>query len=273
MLRKILSQPTRQMWWILSRPVGQWRTNFLWRFFGLVIYQCAILLLHNTDTIEKFLSFPIGFHLVLGCGLLLILFGPCLLLLLLTSIAMFIFLIPWTQKVVERQVADEYILLMILPAMGVCLTLTILLQRVFQNPQNFEFDAVLHQEIDTTHTSLFRISIIIVMLFAVLHKLNVDFFDPKVSCASVLSKDLSLWWRFPFPSAVLNAKPYQIILGEGLIPILLVLYSRLGHYVYSLISRSDWSYWPNSIYNACVYDGLCVFSTCGWTNYQLSSRD
>ncbi len=100
---------------ILLSRMGRWRTDFLWRFFGLVICQLGILLLHDTDTVEKFLLFPIGFHLALVCGLLLILFGPRLILLFLTSVAMFIFLIPWIGEVVERQVADEYILLLVFP--------------------------------------------------------------------------------------------------------------------------------------------------------------
>ncbi len=205
---------------ILLSRMGRWRTDFLWRFFGLVICQLGILLLHDTDTVEKFLLFPIGFHLTLVCGLLLILFGPRLILLFLTSVAMFIFLIPWIGEVVERQVADEYILLLVLPTVGVCLTLICSLRKDTRDEKKSELDAA--------HISVFRISVIIAMFFATFHKLNADFFNPEVSCASALSKELSLWWRFPFPKFMLNVKPYQIVLGEGLIPVLLIFYPRVG---------------------------------------------
>jgi hypothetical protein len=255
---------------ILFSRIGEWRTDLLWRFFGLVICQLGVLLLYETDTVEELLRFPVGLHLAIGCGLLLILFGARLLLLILTSIAMSVFLIPWTREVVERQVADEYILLMVLPAMGVCLTFISLLRKRFQNQRGFDLDSELNgrnsphapvglpnlravrpptrratesigiwrsqsseartadDEIDSTHVALFRISILGAMFFAALHKLNYDFFDPTVSCAPELSKELAFWWRLPFPDAVLNAKPYQILLGEGLIPVLLLLYPRIG---------------------------------------------
>ena len=213
---------------VLFSRLSGWRTDFLWRFFGLTLYQLAILLLHDTDTIEKYLEFPIGFHLAFGCGLLLMLFGHRLILLLLTSTSAFIFLIPWNLEVVERQVADEYILLMLLPTVGVFLTSLSLLRKWFRNRENFELDSALKAEIDTAHISFFRLSIVIAMFFAVLHKLNYDFFNPEVSCASALSKELALWWRFPFPDAVLNANPYQVILGEALVPVLLLFYPRVG---------------------------------------------
>jgi hypothetical protein len=226
--RTVVTLATRNLSSVLFSRISGWRTDFLWRFFGLTLYQLAILLLHDTDTIEKYLSFPIGFHLTLGCGVLLMVFGHRLILLLLTSISTSIFLIPWNREVVDRQVADEYILLMLLPTIGVFLTLLRLLHRWLQNREHFELDTALKSEIDTAHISFFRLSIVIAMFFAVLHKLNSDFFNPDVSCASVLAKELELWWRLPIPDTMLNAKPDQVILGEALVPTLLLLYPRLG---------------------------------------------
>lgn len=229
MLRRIVVKPmTNKLSSVLFSRISGWQTDFLWRFFGLTLYQLAILLLHDTDSIKAYLSFPIGFHLTLGCGVLLMLFGHRLILLLFTSISAFIFLIPWNREVVDRQVADEYILLMLLPTTAVLLTVLGLLRRWFQSRAHFELDTTLKSEIDTAHISLFRLSIIIAMFFAVLHKLNHDFFNPEISCASALAKELELWWQLPVPDAVLNAKPYQVILGEALVPVLLLFYPRAG---------------------------------------------
>ncbi len=216
---------------VLFHPLGKWRTDLLWRFFGLVIFQSIILQLTKIYTVKNFLSFPLGLKLSFLCGLLLLIFGPRLIILLATTISLYWYLVPFTSYRVELQVAEEYIILLALPTLGSLLIIASLIKKTFlswgSRPSLLDEDS-LQNEIDTVQVCLFRWGAVIVMFFAAFHKLNQDFLNPLYSCGPGLAKILADLWRFPFPDWVLPSQPYQAILAEGLIPFLLLCFPYWG---------------------------------------------
>ena len=68
-----------------------------------------------------------------------------------------------------------------------------------------------------------------VYAIAVFHKLNVDFFDPQVSCASGGMKLLAANWSVPLaPEALAPVWPYVFIATESSLVFLLIVRPRLG---------------------------------------------
>ena len=67
-----------------------------------------------------------------------------------------------------------------------------------------------------------RVELILLYFFAVLHKLNVDFLNPAISCASVQYLDLARSLPFlPTADWILAALPYATLVVEAAIPLLL----------------------------------------------------
>lgn len=194
-------------------PVGEWRSSLVWRGFGVFINQMAIRL--STQSGWP----PPGMLLLHACGLLLILFGPRLVILIATTGAaagFFVHLLADSRY----QIAEEYGLMVLLPLLGSLFAAAVIGGPGRQRPG-------LSSRLDAAQISLFRVSALIFMFFAAFHKLNIDFFNPEISCAF-----LPTHGRFEeFQSSkelLAQAVPYFGFLGEAGVSVLLFFYPRIG---------------------------------------------
>lgn len=75
-----------------------------------------------------------------------------------------------------------------------------------------------------TVTSIVRPAVVVLYAWATVHKLNTDFLDPAVSCASVFTADVGeRFGGLPTPHVARSAAPYLTLLLEGGLPVLLVV--------------------------------------------------
>ena len=119
----------------------------------------------------------------------------------------------------DYQVAEEYVPLALLPALGVVLAL----DRAREHPDGSREEG---EAVDDAFLALFRASILVLMSFAIFHKLNADFFDASVSCATMHFQGVAK--RLPLLETFAAAMPVLAILGELAIPVLLLATPRLG---------------------------------------------
>ncbi|MCG8588882.1 MAG: hypothetical protein MJE66_06285 [Proteobacteria bacterium] len=202
-----------QTWWeMFSGPIGGWRSALLWRLFGVFVNQIFLLLHAWTRSWSDLGARPLSFYTTHLCGLLLVLLGPRLWLLLVTAASGGVFV--WRHVIPDPiyQLAEEFLPLVALPAMGALLV--VLCRRG---------DAARDE---AAQVSLFRVSVLVVMAFAAFHKLNADFFDPSVSCAIIVPERILA--VLPLADWVRWLLPFAGFLGEALVPVLLVLWPRVG---------------------------------------------
>ncbi len=202
------------------QPVGRWRTEALWRFFGLVVFQVDLMAAAELTTLSAYRALPGSYFAQLAGGLLLLLCGPRPALLLFASGSMLFYLVDYVLRYPDPQLAEEYTVLIALPAAGFALAA---IARARGDSE---------EVIDRVTVALFRWTAVVVMGFAAFHKFNADFFDPAVSCASELLR----WFRLVLPGfsalpeggLVWRLVPVAAFLGEALIPLLLLTFPRLG---------------------------------------------
>jgi hypothetical protein len=193
----------------------------VWRLFGLVCALSVVLLFgRHENVVDRFRDAPFGFHALLVCGLLLIAAGPRPAVLILTAIASPMAILPIITGRIDLMVGDEYLMLIVLPIMGV--TLTAILAATEREGSGQV------RRMDTAHVALFRITGLTAGFFAAFHKLNEDFFNPDVSCATGLALFLDDYWWVPLPDFVLYPSPLQILVAEALVPLLLLWWPRVG---------------------------------------------
>lgn len=199
-----------------TRPLGFWRTEMLWRLFGLCVLLSFLHALGGFGDAVPWRFVPYSVYLCCAAALYLIFFGPSLLRLLFLMLCLFAYFIPVMTEWVWFQLSEEFGLFLALPVLG------------------FLFAAVVQlrdgnrQEEDSMQVLLFRWAALLVLTFACLHKINADFFDPKVSCGVLLPQQLPQWWALPFPRWMQHAPPFASMLLEGLIPFFLVVYPAAG---------------------------------------------
>jgi hypothetical protein len=222
----------RSAWNVLVQPIGLWRTQLFWRLFGLTIVNSPLL-----DGVyrsrEIALGQPLSFHVLMGSALVLMLGGSRLVSLLVTAIAACWALGPICFGAHGSdnyyQVADEFIIFMALPVMGVLVSAAVLLTSSDRRSEvQAESAAQFARLFDASHVVMVRITLLVTMAFAFLHKLNVDFLDSKTSCGRSLAATLARDWQIPFPEFLIRPSPELVLLGEGSLPLLLLLYPRLG---------------------------------------------
>lgn len=73
-------------------------------------------------------------------------------------------------------------------------------------------------------TAIVRPALVALYAWATVHKLNTDFFDPAVSCASLFTSDVGDRLRvLPTPGPMLRSAPFLTIAIEGTLPVLLAV--------------------------------------------------
>ncbi len=203
-----------QLHW--TRPLGAWRSGFLWRLFGICVLLSFLHALGGFGDSVPWRFVPSSVYLSCAAALLLVCLGPSLLRLILLTLCLLAYFIPVMTEWVWFQLSEEFGLFLVLPVLGFLLTATVQLRNGTRDEE------------EAMQVLLFRWAALLVLTFACLHKINADFFDPKVSCGVLLPQQLSQWWAVPFPKVILQAPPLASMLLEGLIPFFLILYPALG---------------------------------------------
>lgn len=193
-----------------TAPIGDWRSQLLWRAFGVAVNQLCVMLL-PTEGLSREPVFIASY----ASGLLLIALGPRLVLLLFSAIAQTSLLFHIISHP-SYQLAEEYLPLAVLPSVGV------LLCAIVGSASN----ETRTRRIDCAQVALFRVTVVALMSFAAFHKLNADFFDPTVSCAMIVPHRLLPF--LPGADLIVRATPFLGFAGEALVPLLLIFYPRLG---------------------------------------------
>ena len=243
---------------LLIKPIGRWRTDLLWRLFGVVLIQYVTIQAQDYDW-AAFLSLPRGLHLTGLAGLLLLLSGARLICLVGVAAALISFLVPIYFYVVTLQVSEEYLIFLALPLMAILLTLVAMLSTKEQGES-------LMAAIDDAHCALFRVSVVVMMAFAAFHKINADFLNPQVSCAAGLFANLTSWWNVPF-LAVLKQTPLAMgIITEALVPILLLVCPPIG-LIYTILLMSF-----IGLLGATAFTLIVIVMACGFLEHDSGEK-
>jgi hypothetical protein len=207
----------------LSR-FGGWRSNLCWRVLGWAIFQLWIQNLGRKELGVFLDRYPPEFHFFCFAGLVLCVAGPRTIVLLLTALSgsWFFFELSSGRSALSF-LADEYLLQAGAPLLG-CIVLGRLLAK---KDLRDAAAGKLGREVDRAWIWLFRALVITTMVFATFHKLNADFLDPVLSCAN-LSDRLEQWWPSPISPVFAALSPTTVVVLEGLAPLLLLLYPRVG---------------------------------------------
>jgi hypothetical protein len=160
-----------------------------------------------------------------ACGLLLVVFGPRLILLLATTAASLdYFAYMWMTP--GAQIAEEYLPLVFLPLAGSLLAMGLIWKPGGQPSDSFD-PARLSSQMDEVQVSLFRVVVLCFMFWAAFHKLNADFFNPQVSCSFLPYPPLGRRLLLANES-VAQLVPFVGFLGEAGVSLLLLFYPRVG---------------------------------------------
>lgn len=200
--------------------MGRWRTEVLWRLFGIVLIQYVTIQAQDYDW-ATFMSLPRGLHWAGLAGLMLVVLGARLICLIIAAGVLLCYLLPIYFYVVTLQVSEEYLLFLCLPLTAILLSVIVMLTHSGIDERRREI-------IDDAHCALFRVSALMMMSFAAFHKINSDFLNPDVSCAAGLFANLTDWWNIPFLAVLRNAPPAMGIVTEALVPVLLAISPPLG---------------------------------------------
>ncbi|HUP23544.1 MAG TPA: hypothetical protein VNB06_11455 [Thermoanaerobaculia bacterium] len=199
------------------RRVGDGRVVLVWLLFAWAILQ-EHLLLYGAGRLSSYLDRASPLHLALGvCALLLVVFGPRPILFLATSLV--------TSSLLWRTAAGtdsrlsfpaaELPIFVALPLGSLVLCLVV---------------GGRDREEDLTRALIwcYRLVFLSAVGFATLHKINTDFFDPQLSCSTILSQTLPQWWHTPAALPALLVDPIDVVLSEAAMALLLLLYWPLG---------------------------------------------
>lgn len=216
----------------MLRRLGGLRSNFAWRFLGLVALEIGVLGVFAEHHGPSGVAPPLVYAFT-ACGLSLLALGPSFASLLAMSAVSSVLLHEIASGRLHYQLGEEYLPLAVLPGVGILLALW-----ATARPGRGAA-AERWREIDSAHLALFRLTALTMMSFAAFHKLNADFFDPAVSCATVhaerflrmASVEPTVAWFVP-PLAVLSeaAVPLALLVAPRLtLPFIVVLMLYIGH--------------------------------------------
>jgi len=206
----------RHLW----RPLGAAQTRLVWRLIGWAMLLAVLRARGGQPLAIDPSVVPWAYHaLALAAGSL-ALFGPRLVLLVAAagSWIWVLFYIVGGSDPKYTFIADEFLLFAALPVLGALSAgFTLVEQR--DAPAAERDDAV-----DRGQLWQLRMCTLAALVFAGLHKLNVDFMAPQTSCATLLGRRLAEQWSLP----AIPLSPLGVVLAEGLAPVLLIFYPRLG---------------------------------------------
>ncbi len=206
----------RHLW----RPLGAAQTRLVWRLIGWAMLLAVLRARGGQPLAIDPSVVPWAYHaLALAAGSL-VLFGPRLILLIAAAgswIWVLIYIVGGSDPKYSF-IADEFLLFAALPVLGALSAgFTLVEERDAAAPERDE-------AVDRGQLWQLRMCTLVALVFAGLHKLNVDFMAPQTSCATLLGRRLAEHWSLP----AVPLSPLGVVLAEGLAPVLLIFYPRLG---------------------------------------------
>ncbi len=206
----------RDLW----RPLGATQTRLVWRLIAWAMLLAVLRARGGQPLGIDSSVVPWAYHAVAAAAGLLVLFGPRLVLLV-AAAGSWIWVLLYSVGGSDPKytfVADEFLMFAVLPVLGA-------LSAVFTLVELRDAGAPERDEaVDCGQLWQLRMCTLAALVFAGLHKLNVDFMAPGTSCATLLGRQLVEHWSLP----TVPLSPLGVVLAEGLAPVLLVFYPRLG---------------------------------------------
>lgn len=202
----------------LLRTLPDWRVSLVWRLYGWAVVQEMLVLCGARPWERWFGESPFVLQAMSLCGLLLLVLGPRPLVLAATAV----FATAWgwiTAAGLDPRLdfpGAELPVFVTLPAGSVVL---ILLGGARGRSA---------EDLSAALLGLYRLTFVVEMAFATLHKVNVDFLDPTVSCAGALNHLLPERWDSVFASLAWLLTPPVVLFFEAVSPVLAILYWPLG---------------------------------------------
>ena len=218
---------------VLVERVGSWRSQLIWRGFGLAIvagflheYHWPVQLRFRSTPLDwsVFRAYvegrPAAEHAFTVAGLALLALGGRVLTLAGLAIAACWYL--WVSTTRPGLFpAVELPIFALLPALACA-------AYVMDRLRSEGRDAAGSGGIDATVVALVRVTMVTTMSFAVLHKLNSDFFDPQLSCTREFAGWIAEAWGRPGELVQGAASPLAVVATEITILLALLLWPPLG---------------------------------------------
>ena len=221
---------------VLVAPAGRWRTQLLFRGYGLCVFLTTLHQYHwseqldrrsiapSWDVLQRHLTArPVEEHLVSAAALALLILGARGAVLLVAAVSMALLVRlnmaePWLFPAVE------YVLFAVLPVLGVAAIAGEWLRAMLtRSPCD-----VRAEHVDRTVVACFRVGFLTTMGFATLHKLNTDFLDPTTSCENVIAGWLAENWGWVGTLVQRVGSPWATVLVEGGVSLLVVVWPAVG---------------------------------------------
>ncbi len=201
----------------ICAPLGSAQLQIVWRLIGWAMLL-SVIRAHPPGIDPGIIAGP--YHAIAAAGLLLLILGARLALLIAAAAAW-----TWLQIYILRGhdshydfVADEHLLFALVPALAALAWIFAALEHRHADPAT-RADAVTRAQ-----RWQLRLCTLATLAFSALHKLNSDFLAAKTSCATLLADRLAATWGLPDAPV----GPLAIVAAEALVPVLQLLYPRLG---------------------------------------------
>lgn len=211
----------------IFRRQGAWRSDLLWRLFGLSLFEHAVL--HVAHVKDWALFSTYGLQWLFPAALVFMLGGARPSSVLAGWVLILAHYVRRLAAGAEVQVGEEFGIFLSLPILGLVgyVVAAQLTARPRHSPLALNDDAH-ERHVDDVQVALFRVAAVSTLLWATLHKINTDFLYDAVSCGPMLAKEITQWWSLPLPEFILYPTPWRVVLGEGLCGVLLLLWPRVG---------------------------------------------
>lgn len=203
--------------------------HVIWRVVGVAMLLLVWRIHGDSPWVNFTRVYPLDFQAMAVAAVGLVALGPRPVALLAASAAWVsvLFTVTGGEHAGLRFVADEYLLFAVAPGLAGLASVVC----AFEHDP--EVDPPLPGRIADAQLWQLKLCALSTLVFSTLHKLNADYFHPKLSCATYVERELVSLWRVPpawLPS------PGLFVLLEGLGPVLLVLYPRVGVALVLLLS-------------------------------------
>jgi hypothetical protein len=247
----------------ICAPLGSAQLQIVWRLIGWAMLL-SVIRAHPPGIDPGIIAAP--YHAITAAGLLLLILGARLALLIAAAAAW-----TWLQIYILRGhdshydfVADEHLLFALVPALAALAWIFAALEHRHADPAT-RADAVTRAQLWQL-----RLCTLATLAFSALHKLNSDFLAAKTSCATLLAGRLAATWGLPDAPV----GPLAIVVAEALVPVLLLLYPRLGALcLLALVTGLGHAgpYAFNALLAALALAFLAPASTADWRRYAARS--
>jgi hypothetical protein len=217
----------RRLW----HPLGGWHSQFLWRLLGWTAVQFALIKAIQPSFAVFLAHHHWSFHVLWFAAAVICIAGlrPILLAVVaVASVCCFGEVLKYKTYTLGFPAAEWALQL---PVFLLSLAIITVIGVRYRRRAEADIDTrrrAMDAEVDWGITRLLRVTVVVAMSWAAVHKLNADFFNPGVSCLTMLTAQLADWWGFPQGWIFSWLRPVHIVILEAAVPILLLAAPRVG---------------------------------------------